>query len=59
VADRPRSRLEIRDFPGLFSRPDAADLPPGAASDQKNLQSAREGELRSRAGLEPVVFEEE
>jgi hypothetical protein len=59
VADRAKTRLEIRDFPGLSSRPEAADVPPGAALVQTNLQSAREGELRGRAGLEPVEFEED
>jgi hypothetical protein len=59
MAEKPKTTEILRDFPGLMSRPDASDLPPGAAHLQINLQSAREGILESRPGLGPVTFEEE
>lgn len=54
-----RQAVEIRDFPGLATEPDALDIPPGAAIVQSNMQCVREGQLSSRPGLRPVSFEEE
>lgn len=59
MGGKPKSAVEIRDFPGMATRPDATDLPPGAAVAQENLASHREGELRTRAGARQVTFEEE
>lgn len=59
MAQKPKDSVVLRDFPGLASRPDALDLPPGAGVIQENLQSHREGELRSRPGAKQVTFEEE
>lgn len=54
-----RSVVEIRDFPGLATRPDSLDTPPGTAIRQENIQSSHEGKLRSRQGLDRVNFEED
>lgn len=51
--------VEIRDFPGLASRYDPDDTPPGAAVEQLNLTSVKPGRLVSRDGYRPVTFEEE
>lgn len=54
-----KKAVEIRDFAGLVTRADPDDVPPGAAQDQVNLSSARAGELVTRSGARPVIFEEE
>lgn len=54
-----RQIVEVRDFPGLASRPDSLDTVPGAAIRQENMQSSHEGKLRSRQGLDTVTFEED
>lgn len=54
-----RQVVEIRDFPGLATRPDSLDTPPGASIVQENIQSSYEGQLRSRQGMTLVQFEEE
>lgn len=59
MAEKPLSKVDLRDYPGLMSRPDPTDLPLGAGVVQVNLQSSREGALESRPGLSDVVFEEE
>lgn len=59
MATPARQVVEIRDFPGLATRPDSLDTPPGAAIFQENMQSSHEGQLRSRQGLDRIIFEEE
>lgn len=54
-----RQVVEIRDFPGIATRPDSLDTQPGAAIRQENVQSSHEGKLRSRQGLDRIRFEEE
>lgn len=54
-----RQVVEIRQFPGLATRPDPLDTPPGAALRQDNIQSSYEGQLRSRQGMDKIIFEEE
>jgi len=54
-----RQVVEIRDFPGLATRPDSLDTPPGSSIIQENMQSSYEGQLRSRQGMTPIQFEEE
>lgn len=54
-----RQVVEIRDFPGLATRPDSLDTPPGAAMFQENMASSHEGKLRSRQCLGTVTYEEE
>lgn len=54
-----RQVVEIRDFPGLATRPDSLDTPPGAAMLQENVASSHEGKLRSRQGLGVVTYEED
>lgn len=55
----PASRVDITDFPGLVTKADSRDIPPGAAQLQVNAQSERAGELRPRRGLKLVVFDAE
>lgn len=59
MAQPARARVECRDFPGLATRPDASDLPPGAAVVQENLATTQEGALVTRPGCRAVTFEEE
>jgi hypothetical protein len=54
-----RQAVVMADFPGLATRPDSLDIPPGASVIQENLSSAYEGQLRSRNGVDRVTFEEE
>jgi hypothetical protein len=54
-----RQAVLIADFPGLATKPDSLDIPPGAAVFQDNLSSSQQGQLRSRGGLDRVAFEEE
>jgi hypothetical protein len=54
-----RQAVLIDDFPGLATKPDSLDIPPGAAVFQENMASSYQGELRSRNGLDRVAFEEE
>jgi hypothetical protein len=58
-AVKAKDSAVLRDFPGLASRPDALDLPPGGAILQENLQSHAEGELSTRPGTRQITFEEE
>lgn len=55
----PRKRVEIRDFPGLQTKPDPNDVSPGAALAQTNVRSHHPGELRVRPGLARLSFEED
>lgn len=54
-----RESVTITDFPGMSTRPDNLDIPPGAAVIQENMQSSYEGILRSRQGLTKITFEED
>lgn len=54
-----RVKVEIRDFPGIQSREDPDDVPPGAAVEQVNAQSHHPMELRVRPGVVELSFEEE
>lgn len=57
MADRPRSSVEIRDFPGLIANGDPNELPPGTGVVQVNVASISPGELATRLGYKVVVFE--
>lgn len=54
-----KKSVQIRDFPGLMTKPDPDDVDPGAAVEQTNAQSHHPGELRVRPGVERLNFEEE
>ncbi len=54
-----KTSVEMKDFPGLASKPDADDLAPGGAQVQVNLMSARPGQLRSRPGYQQLAFDDE
>ena len=58
MADRPQAREEARDFAGMISNVDPLDLPPGAATEQVNLQCVKLGQMETRAGYLVVRFDE-
>lgn len=57
ASERPKSRIELKEFPGISVSVDEFDLPPGVAAEQINVRSDRVGELTSRGGMLPVTFE--
>lgn len=57
MAEKPKTSVECRDWPGLVTHADRRDVPPGAGVFQINLASERPGELRVRRGLTLVVFD--
>lgn len=59
MSQKAKDGVIMKDFPGLATRPDSLDVPPGGAVLQENLQSHAEGELTTRAGVRQVTFEEE
>lgn len=50
--------VEIRDFLGLMTRLDPYNEPPGGARVQINLTCVTPGDLRLRAGMREVTFED-
>jgi len=54
-----KSGAQVRDWPGMLPDADPRDIPPGAAEEQVNVQSATPGELSVRPGYRVVTFEEE
>ena len=59
MAQPQKDTVPIRDFPGLATKPDPDDLPPGGAVIQVNIMSSRPGQLRVRPGYRPLKFEEQ
>lgn len=57
--EKPKSMVEIKNFPGLATSVDPHDRPPGASQVQTNLQSTQSGELRVRRGYRKVSFEDD
>lgn len=56
--NKPLSRVEMRDFPGLVLNLDPDDLAEGTAQVQTNITSARPAALEVRPGFRPVRFED-
>lgn len=56
---RPLIRVEIRDFAGLVTNIDPADLKPGSARIQENITSGLPAALEVRPGFRVVTFEDE
>jgi hypothetical protein len=54
---RPKSKVTVKDFPGLNLESDPHDLSPGTASVQLNIDSSDVGRLKSRLGFKVVSFE--
>lgn len=54
-----RNYIELDDFPGLVTNLDGSQTPPAAGAVVKNLNVNRVGEITSRPGFVPVVFEDE
>ena len=59
MAERPKARVEMVDFPGIVTAVDPRDMPPGAALEQVNMQSSKIGQLETRPGFRPVTFDED
>jgi hypothetical protein len=59
VAEKPKSSVVMRDFPGLITNLDPDDLPPGSAQVQVNVTSSRPAVLEPRPGYRVVIFEDE
>lgn len=56
---KPKSRVEMRDFAGLVTNIDPGDVRPGTAREQVNLMSARPAMLEVRPGFRPVTYEDQ
>ncbi len=56
MSDEPRNPTSMRDFRGLFTNADPHDIPPGASTEQTNIQCLKPGELTVRKGTRPVIF---
>jgi len=59
MLDKPKSQVDIKDFPGLATRADPDDVPLGSATRQVNLTCVTPAALTSRPGLREVSFEED
>lgn len=59
MGQESRIGVDLREFPGLMTQVEPHDTPPGAASEQVNAQSARDGSLVVRGGVKAVTFEED
>lgn len=55
--DQPKSKVAIKDFPGLYVGPDPIDIPTGAAVIQINVGSGKPGKIITRKGYCRVTFE--
>ena len=53
-----RPAVVLADFPGIATNADPRDIPEGTAEEQVNLCSFVPGEMRTRLGLRPVVFDD-
>lgn len=53
----PEARAVIKDFAGFMPNTDPHDIQPGAATEQINSTSTRQGELRVRLGTQVLQFE--
>lgn len=58
MADQPKQRLELSDYPGLMVYTDEGTTPPGAAVEQTNMTALVVGQLQVRRGYKLVQFEE-
>lgn len=52
----PPAKVVIKDFTGLFTNVDSADLPEGAAREQVNVVGERVGYFQVRMGYVRVLF---
>lgn len=53
------AKVVIKDFAGMISNDDPADIEPGAGRLQVNVSAERKGELRPRMGWARVKFREQ
>lgn len=59
MAEKPKARVEIKDFPGLATSIDPDDMPPGSATIQTNIGTDAFGSLSVRQGYKEVSFQDE
>lgn len=52
----PPQTVVIRDFTGLYTNMDAADIPVGAAQQQVNVSAEQQGVFHVRGGFVRVLF---
>lgn len=57
-AQKPLAKVDMKDFAGLVTNIDPADVRPGTAREQTNLTSARPAELNVRPGFLIVRYED-
>ena len=57
MGQKAEAQVVLKDFPGLVTKADPLDLPPGAAKDQRNAISTVPGELNVRPGVRQLQFE--
>lgn len=58
MPETPKSKVKIRDFPGLATELDSLDLAPGTAVRQTNVTSQIQGLLKVRPGMQRAEFED-
>jgi hypothetical protein len=58
VGRKEVTKVVIRDFAGLVTNADPADVPAGSSPRQVNAAAERPGELRPRMGWARVKFED-
>jgi hypothetical protein len=56
---KPRARVEMKDFAGLVVNIDPSDVRPGTAREQDNVMSARPAMLEVRPGFQAVRYEDQ
>jgi hypothetical protein len=57
MGQQARTRLVLKDFPGLVTDADPHDVPKGAAREQLNVAAERPGELKPRLGYRLLRFD--
>lgn len=58
IDEKPKAKIEIRQFAGLVTNQDQHDVQPGAAKAQVNVTVSRPDQLDVRKGYRVVRFEE-
>jgi hypothetical protein len=58
MAEQPKQRLDLSDFPGLMVYTDEGTTPPGSAVEQTNMTALVVGQIQVRRGYTIVQFED-
>ena len=59
MGEQARGAVDIRNFEGMASNADPADIKPGISQVQVNVNGLKTGQLEVRRGLRPLQFDEE